>query len=66
MTEQERLKAINVLNDWRRESPDVIALMIAAVLKHHDQPSVGHLARFHPDAFDDLYEEAEAFMSEDL
>lgn len=60
MDEQQRLLAINQLNDWRRESSDV-DLMVTIVLRAEGQPTVGHLARFNPEVFDLLHEEAEAF-----
>jgi hypothetical protein len=44
---------------------DTVKAMIAAVLTAHGQPSVGHLARFNPDVFDELFEEAEAMVEND-
>lgn len=64
MTPDERLLAINTLNDWRRDDPD-IGLMVATILSHHGLPHVGHLAHHHPDVFDELFEEAEAMRQMD-
>jgi hypothetical protein len=61
MTEQERIKAIPKLNNWKLRDVTVKAIVVC-VLDAHQQPSVGHLARFCPDAFDELYEEAEAMI----
>jgi hypothetical protein len=64
VNENERLKAIPQLTDWRMQD-DTVKAMIAAVLTAHGQPSVGHLARFNPDVFDELFEEAEAMVEND-
>lgn len=61
MTEEERLKAIPLLNSWKLRDVTVKA-MVVCVLEAHKQPAVGHLAHYCPDAFDELFEEAEAMM----
>lgn len=62
MTEQERIKAIPQLNAWKLRDVTVKA-MVVCVLEATKQPSVGHIAHFCPDQFDELYEEAEAIMT---
>lgn len=64
MNEQERIKAIPKLNDWKLQDVTVKA-MVVCILDAYHQPSVGHLARFAPDAFDELFEEAEAMVTND-
>lgn len=64
MTEEERIKAIPLLNDWKLRDPTV-KIMVVHVLDTHGQPGTGHLARFNPEVFDDLFEECEAIMSND-
>ncbi len=64
MNEEERIKAIPKLNDFKLQDPTVKA-MVTCVLQAWEQPTVGHLARFCPDAFDELFEEAEAMMEND-
>jgi len=59
MTEDERLSAVSRLRDWGRKDKD-IGIMIGVVLGAENQPSIGHLARFMPEVFDNLYEEMEA------
>ena len=61
MTEDERLPAVSRLRDWGRKDKD-IGIMIGMVLQAEAQPSIGHLARFTPEVFDDLYEEMEAMV----
>jgi hypothetical protein len=61
MTEEERIKAVSKLAEWRRRD-STVGSMVLIVCAHHDQPDVGHLARYEPDVFDELYEEAEAMM----
>jgi hypothetical protein len=59
MNEEQRIHAIPQLNNWRRTDPTV-AEMCMCVMRAHQQPSVGHLARFLPETFDELFEEAQA------
>jgi hypothetical protein len=61
MTEEERVKAIPKLNDWKMRDMTVKA-MVLAVLDKTGQPTVGHIARFCPEQFDELFEESEAMM----
>jgi hypothetical protein len=61
MTEEERIKAIPILNDWKRMD-DTVKQMVQIILMAENQPTVGHLARFAPDQFDLLYEESAAIM----
>lgn len=61
MTEQERLKAIPILNDWKRMD-DTVRDMVMTILLLERQESVGHLARFRPEIFDELYDEASAII----
>lgn len=61
VAEQERLAALNKLRDWKASDPTV-ASMVNIVCAHHSQPDIGHLARFEPDVFDDLFEECEAMV----
>lgn len=62
MTEEERVKAIPVLSDWRRQD-QTIGEIVAAMCRATGQPSVGHLARHMPEVFDALYEEASALIT---
>lgn len=64
MTEEERIAAIPRLNNWKHQD-DTVRDMVTVVLTAEGQQSVGHLARFRPDAFDELYEEAEVMMGND-
>lgn len=64
MDEEQRIKAIPKLNDWKLQDVTVKAIVIH-VLQANAQPTVGHLARFCPDAFDELFEEAEAMILND-
>lgn len=61
MTEEERLTAVLKLRDWGRADRD-ITLIITTVMLAENQPSIGHLARFKPEVFDELYEEMEAMV----
>ena len=65
VTEEMRLEAINNLIRWQVEDPTVKAL-VRAVIVASGQPSIGHIARFEPDLFDELYEECAAFTRNDL
>lgn len=61
MRESDRIKAIPILNDWKRQDPTV-AELVAIILDIENQPSVGHMARFKPEVFDVMYEEAAALI----
>jgi hypothetical protein len=61
VSEEMRLEAISHLMVWKANDPTV-AQMCGVVLTHLCQPSIGHLARFEPEAFDELYEEASAMV----
>lgn len=65
VTETMRLEAINNLMRWQTQDMTAKAI-IKAVLAGHNQPSIGHLARFCPDAFDEMYEETSALVRNDL
>jgi hypothetical protein len=62
MDEQGRIKAVPQINDWKQQD-ETVKEIVMVVLRHHNQPSVGHLARFCPDDFDELYDECEAMFS---
>lgn len=62
MTEQERIVAIPKLMSWTHQD-ETVKIMVRAVLRVWDLPSVGHLARFQPDSFDELFEESEAMIT---
>ena len=61
MNEQERLLAINKMMDWRHDD-ETVKVIILEVLRATGQASLGHLARFDPDAFDELYDECGAMV----
>ena len=63
--EQERREAVAKLMDWSRQD-DTVRRMIHVVCLAHKQPAVGHLARYVPEIFDELFEEAEAMMGNDV
>jgi hypothetical protein len=65
VTEDERIKAVPPLNDMRKQD-DTIKEIVMIVLRAHGQPSVGHLAHYEPESFDELFEEAEAIFGNDL
>lgn len=65
VTEEQRLKALALLMDWRHRDPTV-AVMVRTVLALRGLPSLGHLARLHPGDFDILYEEASGIVRNDL
>ena len=65
ISEEQRIKAIPELMVWARRDPTV-KILVRVVLQSENQPSVGHLARFSPDAFDELYEESSALARNDL
>jgi hypothetical protein len=65
MTEEERIKAIPQLNNWKR-TDETVNEMVMCVLRATQQPSVGHIARFCPEQFDELFEEAEAILTNDV
>lgn len=60
-----RLQAINDLMKWERQDVTV-KFLIRAVLAQRSVPSLGHLARYMPTEFDDMYEEASALVRNDL
>jgi hypothetical protein len=63
VTEEMRLEAINNLMKWQTDP--TVRELTRVVLKAHEQPAIGHLARFCPDDFDDLYEEASGLVRND-
>jgi len=65
VTEAERIKAINEINNWKNED-DTVKIVVREVLRAAEQPSVGHLARFEPGVFDDLYDECMALVANDV
>lgn len=65
VTDEMRLIAINHLIVWKANDPTV-QRMCDVVLTHLCQPSIGHLARYEPEVFDELYEECSAMVRNDL
>ena len=61
MTHEERLVAVPKLSDMRRQDPE-IGMMCHIVCTHHGVTHIGELAHYHPDVFDELFEECEALM----
>jgi len=61
--EAERVAAVARLFKLLKTDPD-FPMMCAVVCKAWAQPDIGHLARFCPDAFDELYEEIVALVGE--
>lgn len=59
LTEKERERAIVTLADLRRQD-ETVKMMVNIVLSAEGQPSIGHLARYCPEQFDILFEEASA------
>lgn len=62
--ESQRVHAVAQLFKLLKTDPD-FPRMCAVVCKAWKQPDIGHLARFCPDAFDELYEEVVALAGED-
>lgn len=62
MTEEERLAALGKLRGFVRSDRD-LGMMVSIVCRESGVPNMGHLARFHPEVFDDLYEEMEAMAT---
>lgn len=61
VTEEMRLRAIDQLMVWKRRDVTV-RKMIDVILRFHNEPSVGHLARNNPSVFDALYEECSGMV----
>lgn len=64
MIEAERIKAVPLLMRWQHQDATV-RTVVRAVLAHHAVAAIGHLARFEPDVFDELFEECEALIGND-